>query len=264
VTTLFEDRLQDRGKGRHRQGRRPRLSLMLIDPPSVTGLPAGQLSVTPLPLPLPLSFPFPFPRARGRRMVVAIVAAVALALSAFAGVSVALTPPRRPAMFPYLTLVTPFPSTTAGAQPGATARPRAHPTMPVMTTPVTPSPAMTTAPAASPSPTASPRTPATQPTVTVTYRAVSETGGALVGEVEVTNTGHSAISGWQIVVALPHDQFTAVSGNASGYASHHILLLHPATYADKVPAGGTLSVFFTAYGRQATPELCAFNDITCG
>jgi Cellulose binding domain len=205
--------------------------------------------------------------------MVYIVAAVALALSAFAGVAVALTPPRRPAAFPYLTLVTPFPSVTPGAQPGATASPRVtlpaqngmtHPsTMPVMTASVTPSPTMTTAPTGSPSTTASPSASATQPTVTVTYLAVSDWDGDLVGEVKVTNTGYSAISGWQIVVALPDDQFTAVSGNATGYASHHILLLQPASYADSVPADGTLSVFFTAYGSQATPELCAFNNTTC-
>jgi hypothetical protein len=37
----------------------------------------------------------------------------------------------------------------------------------------------------------------------------------------------------------------------------------PIHYADSVPADGTLSVFFTAYGWQATPELCAFNDTAC-
>jgi hypothetical protein len=117
---------------------------------------------------------------------------------------------------------------------------------------------------ASPSPTATPSTSATQPAVTVTYIVVSERDDDLVGEVRVTNTGYSAISGWQIVVALPYDQFTAVSDNARGYASHHILLLQPASHADAVPADGTFSVFFTAYGRQTAPELCAFNDITCG
>jgi hypothetical protein len=226
---------------------------MLIDPPSVTGLPPGQLSVVPL------------SRARGRRIVY-ILAGVALALSAFAGVAVALTPPHRPPSFPYLTLVTPFPSVTPGAQPRPTASPHVtmpaqndmtHPsTMPAMARTVTPSPTMTTGSAASPSMPAG-------PTVTVTYRAISDSGDDLVGEVMVTNSGYSAISGWQIVVALPHDQFTAVSDNARGYASHHVLLLHPASDADSVAVGGTLSVFFTAYGTQATPELCAFNDITC-
>jgi hypothetical protein len=127
--------------------------------------------------------------------------------------------------------------------------------MPTMTATVIPSPSPTTV---------SPSASATQPTVTVTYVVVSQRGYALEGEVKVTNTGYSTISGWQIVVALPSDQFTAVSDNAIGYASHHILLLHPATYADRVPAYGTLTVFFTANGPQATPELCAFNDITCG
>jgi hypothetical protein len=84
------------------------------------------------------------------------------------------------------------------------------------------------------------------------------------GEVAVINNGPSQISGWQIVVALPDDQFTAVSRNASGYASNHILLLHPASYGNAVPANGRLSVFFTTWGTDLTPELCAFNDTKCG
>jgi hypothetical protein len=84
------------------------------------------------------------------------------------------------------------------------------------------------------------------------------------GEVKVVNTGSSAIPGWQVTVALANDQFTAVSDNASGYASNHILVMRPASYADSVPADGTLSVFFTAYGTQTTPELCGFNNTPCG
>jgi hypothetical protein len=268
VTTLIEGGWQDPGNGRrdpgngrHRRGRRPRLNLMLIDPPSATGLPPGQFRATPL------------RRTRGRTPV-AIAAGVALGLSAFAGVSFALPSAHGPASFPRVTLLTPFPSVTGSAQPRSTASPTARPTvpaqndmthrskMPVMTPPATPSPAMTGQ--ATPSAMATPSASATQPTVTVIYRVVSERDGGLVGEVKVINTGYSAISGWQIVVALPYDQFTAVSDNVSGYASHHILLLQPATYADSVPADGTLSVFFAAYGTQTTPEVCAFNNISCG
>jgi chitin-binding protein len=104
----------------------------------------------------------------------------------------------------------------------------------------------------------------TKPTVTVTYLVVSRWYGGFEGEVAVINRGPSTIPGWQIVVALPYDQFRAVSSNASGYASHHILLLNPASDANSVPAEGTLSVFFTAYGTRLTPQLCAFNDTTCG
>jgi hypothetical protein len=103
-----------------------------------------------------------------------------------------------------------------------------------------------------------------QATITVTYRVVSQWTAGFEAEIAVVNRGPSPISGWQIVVALPYDQFTAVSDNTTGYASHHILLLHPASYANSVPAYGALSVFFTAYGTRTTPELCAFNDTTCG
>jgi hypothetical protein len=102
------------------------------------------------------------------------------------------------------------------------------------------------------------------PTITVRYHVVSQWDRGFEGEVAVVNNGPSPISDWQIVVALPGDQFTAVSRNASGYASNHILLLHPASYASQVPPNGTLRVFFTTYGAELTPQLCAFNDTTCG
>jgi hypothetical protein len=126
--------------------------------------------------------------------------------------------------------------------------------MPAMTAPASPSP--------TPAATASPTT--AQATITVTFRVVSQWAAGFEAEITVVNRAPSPISGWQIVVALPYDQFTAVSDNAAGYASHHILLLHPASYyANSVPAYGTLSVFFTAYGTRITPELCAFNDTVC-
>lgn len=226
---------------------------MLLDPPSVTGLPPWQISG------------IAEPKIRGRRLM-AITAAVAVALSAVTGIAVALRSTRGHAPFPHFTLTAPFPTLTATASPHRTTPAQNSMTpasaMPTMTAPVTPSPTMTTTPAmvtASATATASPST----ATVTVTYVAVSTWYNGLEGEVRVTNTGYSAIAGWQIVVALPYDHFTAVSENASGYVSNHILVMNPASYADSVPANGTLTVFFTAYGTQTTPELCAFNNISC-
>jgi hypothetical protein len=229
----------------------------LLDPPSVTGLPPGQISRIAL------------RRHRGRRLI-AVVAAAAVALFALAGIAIALPSPHGPAPAPIITALPPFPSLMAtSSQPEPTASPHggqptgspmpSMSTMPATTAPATPSSAMTTAPV-----TASPSTAATQPTVTVTYLVVSQWYDGFLGEVTVVNTGSSAISGWQIAVDLPYDQFTSVSPNASGYANNHILLLQPATYGDSVPADGTLSVFFTAYGTQTAPELCAFNSILCG
>ena len=259
VTTLLTGSGPDRGSGRHRQVKRPRLSLLLLDPPNETGLPPGTISGIPL------------PRPRGRRLP-AIAALAALALTAFAGVAIALPSTHRATQAPIATLLAPFPSVVAGGlSPGSTAGAHggktgqnAMPTpsmMPVSTAPVTPSPVTTTASAsamASPGPTA------TQPTVTVTFLVVSQWHDGFLGEVTVVNAGSSPISGWQIAVALPWDEFTAVSDNASGYMSHHILLLQPAGYADSVPANGTLAVFFIVYGTQETPELCAFNNTACG
>ena len=248
VTTLLTGSGPDRGSGRHRQVKRPRLSLLLLDPPNVTGLPPGTISGIPLPPP------------RGRRLA-AIAALAALALSAFAGVAIALPSAHRAAPVPIVTLLAPFPTLMAsgpssGSGGGAIA-PSA--TMPASTAPVTPSPAATAAPG-----TASPGPTTTQPTVTVTYLVVSRWYDGFRGEVTVVNAGASAISGWLLVLALPGDQFTWVSADASGYAGPHILLLQPAAGTDSVPANGTLSVSFTVYGTSATPQLCAFNDIICG
>jgi hypothetical protein len=125
-----------------------------------------------------------------------------------------------------------------------------------------------TSPVAAPSATVSPvavssDANAAQPTVSVVYVVVADYDGQFRSEVTVENNGSAPISGWQIVVQLPYyDQITSF-WNASGYVSNGILLLQPASSADTVPAGGTLSVSFTAVGPQTTPEVCAFNSINC-
>jgi Cellulose binding domain len=218
------------------------------------------------------------PRARAARLIP--TAAVALTLAAAIGTAVAQGlggtgtggmstapgPGRTPTMAPSVTASSTAPGpagTPQASQPtrrGTPARSVTRPpSMRATASPVIP-------PAAGPAaPTTTLPAPATaRPAITVMYRVVSRWSRGFEGEVAVVNNGPSPISDWQIVVALPDDQFTAVSKNASGYVSHHILLLHPASYANPVPANGTLSVFFTTYGTELTPELCAFNDTTCG
>jgi hypothetical protein len=268
-------RLRIRGPrhGRHRRGGRPRPSVLLLDPPSATGLPPYRMSAIPL------------PRARATRLIP--TAAVALTLATATGLAVALSsggmgtagtgtgpgPGFTPAMLPS--------ATASGASPGSAGAPQASqpahaPAPPGVTRPPstrgtpsssTPSPAApsatalpTTAPTTVPPPTARPTS---RPPITVRYRVVSQWDRGFEGEVAVVNNGRSPISDWQVVLALPGDQFAAVSANASGYASNHILLLHPASYANQVPANGILRVLFTAYGAELAPELCAFNDTAC-
>jgi hypothetical protein len=227
---------------------------MLLDPPSMTGLPPGHV------IGIALSRTRGY-RRHGRRLI-AIAVTAAAALSAVAGIAIAMPSGRGYAVAPIITLTSPFPASVVSGHP---VRPAASPGNSL--------PARGTAPKAMPRPSAtqvatrpgvaSPSTTAAPPTATVAYRVVSRWHDEFEGEITVANVGSSAISGWQIVVALPDDQVTAFSSNAAGYVSNHVLLLRPAAYADVVPANGTLSVFFTAYGTSATPELCAFNATIC-
>jgi len=207
-----------------------------------------------------------------RRLALQIGAAyVILAGGAFAAVGFALpsadsgsaAPVRIPAVvFP---TTSPSPARTAGgvaASPGATTRAAAPPsaTSPPAMVPITAS-SVTVSPAPTPSDT----NPAQA--VTVTYLVVGQGDGQFEGEVTVVNNGSAPISGWQIVVALSSDQITSfsdASGDVSGDVNNDVLLLQPASDADAVAAGGTLSVYFTAVGPQTTPDVCTFDSIGCG
>jgi len=187
------------------------------------------------------------------------VAYVLLVLGGFAAVGFGLRSSEGrsapPVHIPPVQFPTTSPAQTVGAMPGPTTR--------ASVTPSVTSPVATPSAAVSPV-AASSDTNATQPTVSVSYLVVAQYDGRFKGEVTVENNGSAPISGWQIVVALPYyDQITSF-WNASGYVSDGILLLQPASSADIVPADGTLSVTFTAVGSQTTPEVCAFNSITCG
>jgi len=102
-----------------------------------------------------------------------------------------------------------------------------------------------------------------QAAVVVSYVVDSRGADGFQAEVDVSNNGSSSISGWQIVVALPDDQVTSVQG-AKGYVSNHILLLSQASSSPAIAPGATARVFFTAQGVETAPELCAFNNVTCG
>ena len=107
------------------------------------------------------------------------------------------------------------------------------------------------------------RTAGSAPPVVVSYVLDREWADGFQGQVRVVNHGPQPIAAWQAVIALPSDRVTSF-WNASGVVSHHIMLLRPASTAEVVPAGGTLSVFFTATGPETTPQACAFDGISCG
>jgi hypothetical protein len=219
-------------------------------------------------------------RITGRRLL-ALRPVLALGVSAILGLAAILVSQTAfrsagsgPAPDIHLPVV-PFPTASASPTARAASSPLAGSTLPPSTVSLsgnqlTPSAAaaQNTASAtlaATPTPTATPSAAGTQETVAVTYVVVAQADGGFQfeAEVRVVNNGPAPISDWQITVALPDDQITAIGG-ASGYVSNHILLVQPEPGSSPLEPGSGLKVFFDAEGPEMTPRLCAFDNTTCG
>jgi hypothetical protein len=204
------------------------------------------------------------------RPLLAVTAAAVLALGAvLAGRTVLRSGAAGPAPDVHLPVV-PFPSASASGSPSLSASASPPLSVSLRGDQLTPSTApasasaVAAAPTASAAPTVTP-SPAAASAAAVKYLVVGQADGGFQfeGEVSVVNEGSAPISGWQITVALPYDQITAISG-ASGYVSNHILLMQPQSGSGTLEPGGSLRVFFAAQGPEMTPRLCAFNNTICG
>lgn len=149
-----------------------------------------------------------------------------------------------------------------GALPVATPAKQTSPQRSRVPTVASPTPTV-----ASPTPTAlaspTPTPTGSQLAVTVRYAVDEQVGNSFEAEVDVTNDESWAISGWQIIVALPGDLVTELA-NATGYESNHILLLQPLSSGSAVAPGATLRVYFIVEGNRTAPALCAFDNVVCG
>jgi hypothetical protein len=166
--------------------------------------------------------------------------------------------------------VVPFPSASASSSPSLAASASPPLSVSLRGDQLTPSAAPAGASAAAPTASAAAVTPSSaaasaQQAAAVKYLIVGQADGGFQfeGEVNVRNEGSAPISGWQITVALPYDQITAIGG-ASGYVSNHILLMQPQPGSGPLEPGSSLRVFFAAQGPEMTPRLCAFNNTVCG
>ncbi len=144
------------------------------------------------------------------------------------------------------------------------------PVSPAMSAPATPS-ARATRPA---TPTQTASTPATPPAVvapqpmqtapapvTATY-SYAGSGSGFTGQITVVNQSGAPISDWQLVVALPGDDVSAVQ-NAEFNDDNDVLFMTPAPADLTIAPGASVAVTIYASGPTQTPAECSFNSIAC-
>ena len=148
--------------------------------------------------------------------------------------------------------------------------PAIGPASPAMSAPAS-APASPTA-AATPTRTASaPATPpavvAPQPMqtvaapVTATY-SFTPSGSGFTGQITVVNQSGAPISDWQLVVALPGDDVSAVQ-NAEFNDDNDVLFMTPAPYDLTIAPGASVAVTIYASGPTQTPAECSFDNVAC-
>jgi hypothetical protein len=116
-------------------------------------------------------------------------------------------------------------------------------------------------PASDPTP-APPGTPATA-AVTVSYSALQRWGGGFQGELVITNHGSSAVTGWQIVIALSGDQVDVVWNADWQYGRGGSVIMTAAPYDQVIGPGASQSVGFVAQGGTTEPTSCTFDGSAC-
>ncbi|HEX4254256.1 MAG TPA: cellulose binding domain-containing protein [Streptosporangiaceae bacterium] len=145
------------------------------------------------------------------------------------------------------------------------------PASPAMSAPASPA----TRPTASATPSRTASTPATPPAivvapqpmqtaappVTATY-SYAGSGSGFTGQVTVINQSGAPISDWQLVVALPGDDVSAVQ-NAEFNDDNDILFMTPAPADLTIAPGASVAVTIYASGPTQTPAECSFNNVAC-
>jgi hypothetical protein len=99
------------------------------------------------------------------------------------------------------------------------------------------------------------------PPVTATYSSAGSASG-FTGQIIVVNQSSAPISDWQLVVALPGDDVSAVQ-NAEFNDDNDVLFMTPAPDDLTIEPGASITVTIYASGPTQTPAECAFNNIAC-
>ncbi|MBI0293867.1 cellulase family glycosylhydrolase [Streptomyces sp. PRKS01-29] len=85
----------------------------------------------------------------------------------------------------------------------------------------------------------------------VGYRVASEWGGGFQGEITIRNTGTAAITGWTLGFAFAGGQTITTMWGGTPRQNGAAVTVTPASYTATIPAGGSVTLGFTA-GKGAT------------
>ncbi|MEV0015624.1 cellulase family glycosylhydrolase [Streptomyces tendae] len=99
----------------------------------------------------------------------------------------------------------------------------------------------------------------------VGYRVVGEWPGGFQGEIAVRNTGSTAVGPWTLAFAFTEGQ--AITNMWGGTATQNAgaVSVAPASYTATIPAGGTVTLGFTAQkgGTNTAPAAFSLNGAAC-
>ncbi|MGW8066285.1 cellulase family glycosylhydrolase [Streptomyces ziwulingensis] len=95
-------------------------------------------------------------------------------------------------------------------------------------------------------------------TCSVGYRVVGEWPGGFQGEITVRNTGTAPLSGWTLAFAFADGQRITNMWGGTPVQSGGAVSVTPASYTATVPAGGTVTLGFTAGRGTANTAPTAF------
>ncbi|MGO9603664.1 MAG: cellulase family glycosylhydrolase [Candidatus Binataceae bacterium] len=151
---------------------------------------------------------------------------------------------------------TPTPTPTGSATPSPTATPKP-----------TPSPTATPKPTATPQPTSTSTPISGASSCRVAYSVGNDWGSGFTAALTVSNTGSSAVNGWQLTWVWPGNQtISGAAWNANSVQSGHNATLSNATWNPTISAGGSQTGigFNAAYsGVNQAPTAFYLNGTLC-
>ncbi|WP_238020031.1 cellulase family glycosylhydrolase [Dactylosporangium sp. AC04546] len=99
----------------------------------------------------------------------------------------------------------------------------------------------------------------------IAYSVVGQWPGGFQGDVKITNTGSSAVNGWQLTWSYANGQVLTQSWGGQYAQSGAAVTVTNASYTANIPAGGTVNFGFLANwnGSNTNPTVFTLNGTRC-